>query len=888
MFHSRFLAFGLLLALLGSTTWLAAQPPRKEEEEEPKEKARPAVPVPVADPEKKENANPEGVDADIGSFKDEAAKATHPDARALFKFLSIPYDRITANFKGGTVHRIELLADRELPEGELVVQKLDGTLKTSTEVKFATGSGWTYMPFELIVLEEVDKFLEKKTTLSKLDQLEVAARCVASGLRWHLLQVNSNKRAGKAWEPVARQLRSRHLALMRDRFNMLVDAKMYKNADEVGLKMLARYPESNEVMRDVYRLQLLSTRDSLKSPSDAELVKLRESLLLYERLPGKKDDTLINGSRKMLKDRAGTLVAEAKDLDAKKMTAAALAKLRQAELLDPELPGIGGARIALQGKVLYVAVSKLPERMSPATAELDPEQWATELMFEGLLQTIPDREVIRYRPALAEHMPAVMPLGRSFTLPKNVRWSKEANGALDARDVRGTLDLLRRPAFRDRWCGDGLDVFESIDRIEDPFKLRLAYRHGVLEPLSRATFKVLPAQYLQAQGKAADDDAFARNPFGTGPFVYAGREREGLDRECAVFRANAFYGQRAGKFGLPWIREIRFFVPNQSSLGADVAGGQMHFYPDAPFELASRFRGDADLKDTMKVQVAATNRRVHMLAVNHRHTPLQNEKLRQGLSAAINREAILKEHFRPNDPKAHVALTGPFPLKSWATPETGRDAPLFKAGAGGLMQVGLPGGAIRLKLIFLADDPKDANPKNAKVCQTIKTQIEQASADKMGKPMVEVELAPMPADRFRIKLHLEHDYDLALTTFDYRDDLYSLASLLDPEAASREGRNYLGYLGQGTNPADGDRRLRKLIEETRQYRDFTKQVKDKTWDIHALFNQRVPFIPLWQLDRYMVVHRDLEVYLDNPEVPVGAERLDPAVVFTGVEMWRLK
>ncbi|HKB03415.1 MAG TPA: hypothetical protein VKD90_14425, partial [Gemmataceae bacterium] len=71
-------------------------------------------------------------------------------------------------------------------------------------------------------------------------------------------------------------------------------------------------------------------------------------------------------------------------------------------------------------------------------------------------------------------------------------------------------------------------------------------------------------------------------------------------------------------------------------------------------------------------------------------------------------------------------------------------------------------------------------------------------------------------------------------------------------------------------------------------RDFNKEVKEKTWDIHAQFNLRVPFIPLWQLDRYIVVHRDLELYLDHPESPVLANQLDPAVVFTGVEMWRLR
>lgn len=900
----RWLSIGMLLCLFACTSWLAAQPPRKEQEEETtkekqKDKARPAVPVPITEPEKKDNPTPpaDPGDGDVGTFKEEAAKATSADARELFHSLQVPYDRLSANFGkgGGQVYYIELLQLRELPDGPITVKVLDvRTRSTSTERTFPTGSGFTYTPFELIVIEEVDKFLAKKfPRLDPDDQRDYAARAIAAGLRWHLIQFNANKRQGKEWTLVAKQLRDRHLAMQRERFRLLWEQgpKFYDKADEVGLKMLARYPDNNDVLKDVYGLQLRRTRDLLKMPTDADLLKLRESLVLYERLPGLKDDSLMTDARRRLKDRATALIAEAKDADMKRKTAESLAKLRQAEMLDPDHAGIAEMRTVLRGKVLYVGVPKLPERMSPATAETDSERWAVELMFEGLLQIVPDPDVVRYRPALAETLPAVMPLGRSFTLPRNIQWSREGVGNADARDVRSTLELLRLPSLRERWPSDGLDVFDEIDRIVDPYKLRLAYRHGVLEPLSRATFKVIPAWYLKEQNKFADDDGFARAPFGTGPFRYEGREREGGDREVAVFRANPFYGQRSGKFGLPWIREIRFFVPNQSTLGTDVAGGQLQLYPDAPSELAPRFRNEGGLKEMMRVQVARTNRRIHILAINHRQSILQNDTLRQGLSAAINREQILKDVFRGGDEKAHAALTGPFPLHSWATPISARDAPLFRPGAGGLIVKGLAGRTNnKLRLAYIADDPKAGQPRNQLVCTAIKSQIEQATVDKNGKPMLEIELMQMPAERFREKVHLEFDFDLALTTFDYRDDLYSLASLLDPDAADRaiNARNYMGYLAKGTNPTDPDRRLKKLMDDVRKYRDFTKEVKDRTWDIHALFNQRVPFIPLWQLDRYMVAHRDLELYFDNPDLPVSVEALDPATVFTGVEMWRLK
>ncbi|HEX3150181.1 MAG TPA: ABC transporter substrate-binding protein [Gemmataceae bacterium] len=889
MSHSRWLALGLLTLALTST-WLAAQPPRKEEEEEPpakeKERARPVVPVPV-EPEKKgpETAPPvapDPVDPDVGTFKEEAAKTINADAKEMFRSLVIPFDRIEPNFKGGLKYRIELLPERDLPEGEFTVKVLDGALKNSIDKKIATGTGFKYTPFELIVLETVAQYLEKDA-ISRTDQLDFAARAVASGLRWHLNARDTNKRLGKGWDPVTRQLKDRLLGLQQERFDVLIAEKKYDQADELGLKMLTRNPDNVEVTRAVYRLNLIRVDKGLKAPTDADLLKLRDSLLAYERIPGKKDETLIGNTRRRLRNRATELVNEAKRLDKQPRAAEALAKLRQAETLDPDAPGIEDVRVRLRGTVLYVGVPKLPEKMSPVTAVTDAEKWAVELMFEGLLESVPDTEVIRYRPALAESLPAIMPLGRSFTLPRNAHWSRDPGDMVNALDVQGTLALLNRPALKATWEAERIDVFEEVDRIDDPFHLRLAYKKGVLEPLGRATFKVIPARYLMDLGKAADDPDFAKAPFGSGPFKYEGREREGVDRECAVFRANPFYTQRNGKLGLPWIRELRMYVPSQSSLAADVAAGQLHICPDVPGDLATRFRGDEGLKDVMRVRSAQTNRRVHILAINHKNTNLQNDKVRQGLSAAINRDAILKEVFRSAELKAHAALTGPFPVGCWATPKGG--AALSKIGGGGLIKEGLNNHSVRMKLTYEKDD------KNKAVAQLMKTQIEQATADNGGQPLLAVDLVELTPLVFREKVYLEHDYDLALTTFDYRDDLYSLSGLLDPEAIGPEGRggrNFLSYLASGTNPTDPDRRLRRLIEDAGKSRNFSAIVRQKTWDIHALFNQRMPFVPLWQLDRFMVVHKDLEMYFDPQEAVAGAEQLNPATVFTGVEMWRLK
>ena len=249
--HRRLVLAFLTLTL--TVTWLAAQPPRKEEEEEPPakatDKARPVVPVPVTEPDKKDAPPPaaaaEGVDPDVGTFKEELAKATNPDAKEhLFRPLLIPYDRLEPNFQGGLKYRIELYPERDLPEGEFTANLLDASLKKVIDAKkITTGSGFKLVPFEQIVLEQADRFLQREPLLDQADQLDQAARAVAAGLRWHLHAKDTNKRQGKGWDVVTRQLKDRLLALQRDRFALLLAAKKYDQADELGLKMMARNPD---------------------------------------------------------------------------------------------------------------------------------------------------------------------------------------------------------------------------------------------------------------------------------------------------------------------------------------------------------------------------------------------------------------------------------------------------------------------------------------------------------------------------------------------------------------------------------------------------------------------------------------------------------------------
>ncbi len=66
------------------------------------------------------------------------------------------------------------------------------------------------------------------------------------------------------------------------------------------------------------------------------------------------------------------------------------------------------------------------------------------------------------------------------------------------------------------------------------------------------------------------------------------------------------------------------------------------------------------------------------------------------------------------------------------------------------------------------------------------------------------------------------------------------------------------------------------IQRAMGHRDFA-MVQKQTHTIHQLIYNKMPLIPLWQLDTYVAFHRDVE----HPQ------RLDPLRLFADIEKWKL-
>jgi ABC-type transport system substrate-binding protein len=431
---------------------------------------------------------------------------------------------------------------------------------------------------------------------------------------------------------------------------------------------------------------------------------------------------------------------------------------------------------------------------------------------------------------------------------------------------------------------------------------------GHPDPRAALTFKLLPARWMAEKNMALDDNNFAENPQGTGPFrLYAQPRPEGNAPREMVFVDSTGYGRWRDRTGLPYLREVRFVeVTRIDPITKGVAqaldpieafrADKLHILTDIPTADIEKFTGPGSgLVGRVQVVTSTSNRRVHILAANLTRPHLQSKALRQGISMAIDRDEILREVFRAGKAEFHKPMTGPYPPNSWANPKgvTGSQPLVNRDLAVARLKTYMSdaGAKLDMELMYPIDDPKAED-----ACRKMKTQIEALSKDGPNGRRLVVNLLGVPMRELLQRVQEEHGrYDLAYIPFDYPDDWhpFALGAALDPQAEGRGGRNWFHFLAPNTNPDSQDEQLGRALLELRAHRDpmgddRNRGLVPRAGDAAKLFNDCLPFIPLWQLDRHTVVHNALKVFVEDTATQAPPRLLNPTPLFQGVARWKLE
>jgi ABC-type transport system substrate-binding protein len=849
------------------------KPPVVEEEEDTGAKQKKKV-IRVDDDDaprtKPTKSSGDGITGDLTSLN----RSKHSGLKLLGSKIFYPHDVINAEYANDKKEKLAVeplpnLYDRQ-PKLDRPVRVTALTQSWEKEKPFSV-NGETikrYTPYEELAQEEVAAFLKERPWetfpmgstdfLAKREQFAYAAHILSEVEKWHRFARDKQIRQGEGWDKVQTDLKNKIVFYREQQLEQVL-----KENDWDAARDLARdigQADSNQKTQErlakrlaFYMVSVLSSGNNL---TPEQLAELRDRLKQLEiQFPGSSAVEVIG---KDLQKQAEQLFARAQaEIKAGRDTEG-ISMLKTALDLYPQLPELQTYYLQRTNAypVLKVGVHTLPEFMAPGIACTESERQAVDMIFESLINQVPDGTgddtAETYVPALAERMPQqTAQLVRRFRISRNAVWAKPNDPEpppVTCNDVVGTYQFMTSPNSRfynPAWK----ELVDNVQIFGDERQLNISLKHGIVDPYAAMTFKVLPDE----AGFRDFKENFAKKPFGSGPYVL-GEPRSIDNINWRVFTANRFYGARPGKLNMPRIREVHMAEVNPTNVVEEFRKGTFDvLLPDV---IRSIPGGPDKLRSAgVKVVGPLHTRRIYFLAINLRLPVFESQEVRLALASAIERAAILKGVF--GGIEGDRTLRGPFPTGSWACdPKDTKelDNPAF---AKAIIKQGGAQQKLNAAPAFSIRFPQ-GDPQAEAAMQAIAKQWTATLGVK------NINLVPTAPHDLQERVEKSHTYDLAYYYYDFPSEAYWLWPLL----------HFDGWYFRDGVTEDGQ--LTSLCLQAMAHRD-PAELRKKTHDIDSRLREKMYFIPLWQLGSYVAIKDDIET-----------PPLDPLRVLGEVGKWRRK
>jgi peptide/nickel transport system substrate-binding protein len=298
----------------------------------------------------------------------------------------------------------------------------------------------------------------------------------------------------------------------------------------------------------------------------------------------------------------------------------------------------GGPALAqtTQKKELITAQSGDVSKFDPHYSTSSNDVRVSFNLFDNLTSRHPDGKLY---PGLATEWKLEGPTTWRFKLRQGVKFH---NGdPLTSADVKYSIERTYDPAAKTMVA----TVFGTIEKVDAPDASTIVITTKKPDPLlaARLAFyggQVVPKKYLESVG----NDAFNAKPIGSGPVRFTSWVKD--DR--AILEANPDYW--GGKIDMDrWIMRP---IPETAPRIAALLKGEVDAITQLPPDQEDRVAANPATR-----VAGALYAGLYVLAVNSKRPPLDNPLVKQALSLAIDREAIVKELWRgrgvvPNGPIA--------------------------------------------------------------------------------------------------------------------------------------------------------------------------------------------------------------------------------------------
>ena len=284
------------------------------------------------------------------------------------------------------------------------------------------------------------------------------------------------------------------------------------------------------------------------------------------------------------------------------------------------LLGLAAAQSPKQGGVLRVGTNSDPATLNPYVFGNEFDRNAFRPIYDSLLDY--DLTTYEIQPALVESYD-VSDDGLVWTLHIRQNVTFHNGDPMTADDVVWSFEQAMKPeATR---TAPLLSFVDSVDATDD---------HTVTVTLSQAD-QLLPHTMVDIRVTPKGYTDYNEHPIGTGPFKLVSWDP---NRQLTYERNDAYWAE-----GLPHLDglEIRT-IPDSSVQVIQLINGNLDLLTQAPFGQIAQL-----VNAGMVTAVPPNNRSMgfYDIVVNTRRAPFDDERVRQALSYAIDREALVRSLF---------------------------------------------------------------------------------------------------------------------------------------------------------------------------------------------------------------------------------------------------
>lgn len=374
------------------------------------------------------------------------------------------------------------------------------------------------------------------------------------------------------------------------------------------------------------------------------------------------------------------------------------------------------------------------------------------------------------------------------------------------------------------------DTVEGIKVIDD-YTISFTAVEEYASFLEDLGYGILPAHVFEGvEVKDIPHHEFNTKPIGTGPFKLAEYKKD----QYAVLEKFDDYFE-----GAPKIDKIVYMIRNQETALMELESGELDICDITPqdFDMVSGW-DHVDIQETMAMGY-------QYMAINHRRELFQDQKVRQALAYAINRQGIVDNVLQGHG----AVMNAPIPPVSWAYSD---DVNAYEYNVEKAKQLLAEAG-----WTLGSDGILEKNGKKFEVELLYPTgnAVREASAPIIKENLeavgIKVNLQLMDFPSMREKAINNHDFDLCLIGWGLSfDPDASFAFHSDPAKGSW---NYVGYKNERSDELlDAGVATTDMEERKEIYREWCK-----------LVNEDLPYIFLYtQNDILAINNRVKNVKLD--------------------------